>query len=178
MSWETFSDLVKQAGMEPVNRGRGHWQIKGGTFLVNFYPGTDTIYIAGTHSKKGIQNKGSYEDAIKAARRKPRRRSGDRKDDRMPLSRARRIRRKLLQKDPHCHWCRRYVEEKARYPEMKATLDHVIPLDRGGSNGLDNLVLACKPCNDKRANRMPEMGDKEFRERMKESRERWHDRRQ
>ena len=28
-----------------------------------------------------------------------------------------------------------------------ATVDHVIPLARGGSNADDNLVLACDPCN-------------------------------
>lgn len=26
-------------------------------------------------------------------------------------------------------------------------LEHVIPLKRGGKHSLDNLVLACKPCN-------------------------------
>lgn len=28
-----------------------------------------------------------------------------------------------------------------------ATLDHVIPRSRGGSGALNNLVTACKPCN-------------------------------
>jgi 5-methylcytosine-specific restriction endonuclease McrA len=26
-------------------------------------------------------------------------------------------------------------------------IDHVVPLSKGGSNDLSNLVTACKPCN-------------------------------
>ena len=32
-----------------------------------------------------------------------------------------------------------------------ATVDHVIPLSKGGKDSLDNLVLACKPCNNDKA---------------------------
>ena len=28
-----------------------------------------------------------------------------------------------------------------------ATVDHKIPLDKGGTNDLDNLQTACRPCN-------------------------------
>lgn len=28
-----------------------------------------------------------------------------------------------------------------------AEIDHVIPLSKGGTNELDNLVTACRPCN-------------------------------
>lgn len=33
------------------------------------------------------------------------------------------------------------------------TLDHVKPVSAGGTNRPDNLVLACRPCNEKKANR-------------------------
>ncbi len=33
-----------------------------------------------------------------------------------------------------------------------ATLDHVIPLQKGGSNLKDNLVIACGKCNETRGN--------------------------
>jgi 5-methylcytosine-specific restriction endonuclease McrA len=35
------------------------------------------------------------------------------------------------------------------------TLDHLIPKSRGGSNGPENLVPACKPCNNRKADRTP-----------------------
>jgi 5-methylcytosine-specific restriction endonuclease McrA len=50
------------------------------------------------------------------------------------------LRREFLA-DAVCHWCRR----------AKATeLDHIIELDRGGTNDPDNLVPACKKCNSRR----------------------------
>lgn len=34
-------------------------------------------------------------------------------------------------------------------------VDHVIPLSRGGSNGPENIVVACSSCNLSKANKMP-----------------------
>lgn len=36
------------------------------------------------------------------------------------------------------------------------TLDHVIPVSKGGKNTWDNLVTACKSCNSKKGDRTPE----------------------
>ena len=33
------------------------------------------------------------------------------------------------------------------------TLDHVVPLSRGGTHAIDNLVAACKPCNSRKGSR-------------------------
>jgi len=35
------------------------------------------------------------------------------------------------------------------------TLDHVVPLSKGGSNSTTNLVPSCKPCNFSKQNRLP-----------------------
>ena len=35
------------------------------------------------------------------------------------------------------------------------TVDHVVPRSRGGSNAWDNLVCACRPCNNRKADRTP-----------------------
>lgn len=37
-----------------------------------------------------------------------------------------------------------------------ATYDHVIPRSRGGKTCFENVVIACRKCNDKKADRMPE----------------------
>lgn len=43
-----------------------------------------------------------------------------------------------------CHYCRRAVGAKA------LTLDHVVPLVRGGRSIRANMVAACKDCNTKK----------------------------
>jgi 5-methylcytosine-specific restriction endonuclease McrA len=36
------------------------------------------------------------------------------------------------------------------------TVDHVLPRSRGGTHGWENLVTACKPCNQKKGSSTPE----------------------
>ena len=45
-----------------------------------------------------------------------------------------------------CLYCRKYLERD------KASLEHLIPLSKGGTNHKDNLALACKACNSHRGN--------------------------
>ena len=35
-------------------------------------------------------------------------------------------------------------------------IDHIVPLSRGGTNDLDNLAPACRPCNRSKFNRLPD----------------------
>lgn len=37
---------------------------------------------------------------------------------------------------------------------LKATRDHIWPLSRGGGEGIDNIVLACRDCNSRKGNSM------------------------
>lgn len=53
-------------------------------------------------------------------------------------------RRRLLRLDPHCHYC------GCELYWGNSTIDHVIPLAKGGRSRADNLVLACKACNNKK----------------------------
>jgi hypothetical protein len=41
-----------------------------------------------------------------------------------------------------CWWC-----DCAFTQDRPSTIDHVMPRTHGGSDHLDNLVLACRPCN-------------------------------
>ena len=42
-------------------------------------------------------------------------------------------------------WCQRCQSEK------NLTMDHRIPLSKGGKNSIDNLELLCRECNSKKA---------------------------
>lgn len=59
--------------------------------------------------------------------------------------------RQLLQMiDPHCLYCGQYL------PPRGATLDHVLPVSRGGLHHVRNMVLACRSCNEAKDNRTPQ----------------------
>lgn len=58
----------------------------------------------------------------------------------------RRIRRLIDRDGPHCVWCGLRMTERHRW----ASADHIIPRSEDGSLFLDNLVLACRPCNNQR----------------------------
>ncbi len=50
---------------------------------------------------------------------------------------------------PHeCSYCKLLFQDK-----IEATVDHIVPKCRGGLDEIENLCLACKECNDKKANR-------------------------
>lgn len=49
-----------------------------------------------------------------------------------------------------CEYC--HAIEKWQYVQF--TIDHVIPLDQGGANSLNNLALACFHCNRKKSNKI------------------------
>jgi len=48
-----------------------------------------------------------------------------------------------------CYYCRRKVGRK------HLTMDHVVPLSRGGKSKKGNIVPACKECNNKKKYMLP-----------------------
>ena len=48
-----------------------------------------------------------------------------------------------------CFWC------SAALTTQTLTIDHYIPLSRGGSNKIKNLRLSCRICNQNRGNALP-----------------------
>ncbi len=57
-------------------------------------------------------------------------------------------RREVLRRDNHaCQYCG---------SNKHLTLDHVIPLSRGGQHSWDNVVAACVKCNQRKSNRTPD----------------------
>lgn len=48
-----------------------------------------------------------------------------------------------------CHYC------EARIPPRELTMDHVVPLARGGRSTKSNVVPSCKDCNSRKQQLLP-----------------------
>ena len=48
-----------------------------------------------------------------------------------------------------CHWCNRPT------PAGELTMDHIVPISRGGKSTKGNLVPACKTCNTQKKQLLP-----------------------
>jgi 5-methylcytosine-specific restriction endonuclease McrA len=48
-----------------------------------------------------------------------------------------------------CHHCRE------KFPPKALTMDHLVPVIRGGKSTRGNLVPSCKSCNSERKHRLP-----------------------
>ena len=65
--------------------------------------------------------------------------------------RVRLVRSNIYRRDNFtCAYCCR------RHPENFLSIDHIIPISRGGKRTWENLVTACRPCNSAKGNKTPE----------------------
>lgn len=55
-----------------------------------------------------------------------------------------------------CAYCGRSVSKTPPCEALLATVDHILPISRGGPSSWTNLVSACKECNNRKADRTPE----------------------
>lgn len=127
--WKRFSDY--------------HFQIIG-VFLVNYYPSKNTYYVQGSNKKLTYSNLehlskvalGEAELNGQAGKRGKRGGSSKKK-------------RQLLWNAGHkrCFVCGGQLESAD-----SSTLEHKVPLAKGGSNRRDNLTLSHHDCNQKRGN--------------------------
>ncbi len=68
---------------------------------------------------------------------------------RVPMKKIELSRKNIIRRDNYrCQYC--------GVSSSNLTVDHVIPKSRGGTDSWENLVAACIPCNNKKANRTPE----------------------
>lgn len=60
----------------------------------------------------------------------------------------------FLRDDWRCFWCSESVDMNATMQDSprSATVDHIIPIARGGGNEDVNLVTSCNACNHARGN--------------------------
>ena len=62
------------------------------------------------------------------------------------------IEARIDKQEARCHYC---LEELDFDGPNKWTVDHFIPLSRGGSNWASNIVVACRQCNKAKGTKMP-----------------------
>ena len=72
----------------------------------------------------------------------------------IPVKRKKQIvrfsRANILTRDQHrCQYCGH------GFPKNQLTLDHVTPIVQGGGKTWENIVTACKPCNQRKGGRTP-----------------------
>ena len=77
--------------------------------------------------------------------------------DEADLKRERRIAREMR----HSQWWKRRLAKGVCYycgrktPAADLTMDHIVPIARGGKSTKGNLVPACKDCNNKKKQLLP-----------------------
>lgn len=65
----------------------------------------------------------------------------------MPVQRKSKRMKARKQTGGRCWYCSKHVHKD------EATLDHVIPLTRGGGYERSNLVFSCQPCNEEKGDK-------------------------
>ncbi|MBJ6799120.1 HNH endonuclease [Geomonas propionica] len=48
-----------------------------------------------------------------------------------------------------CHWC------LGKFPPAELSMDHIVPVIRGGKSAKGNVVPCCKECNNKKKHMLP-----------------------
>lgn len=74
--------------------------------------------------------------------------------------RTARAKARLLAADPYCCYCRRPLAYDhptlGLVPNRYCSIDHLLPVSRGGTDDPRNLVLACSGCNGSKGDRTPD----------------------
>lgn len=149
MAQSIINDLEKLAeakGITVIDCSNGHYQLIGGPLLVNYYPYSKkkTAYVSSTtQGRFGV----TPEEAVNMCFTPP---PLDSKTGKRPNN-TRRIRKKLLLQIRNCRWCDKELTLD------NSTLEHEIPLARGGLDTPSNRTLACARCNHSRGSDMPEL---------------------
>lgn len=139
--------LCKKHGVEVVEKSPGHFHLKGAAYLVNYYPlsKAQTAYVAGTtealkHTTPAQAvaiAAGTEGFKIATIDRRPK----NSKAKRWALWEAGKR---------SCFWCCQPFRIFA-----ETTLEHVIPLSRGGLDNPNNYALSHERCNRDRGNLLP-----------------------
>jgi len=142
ITFEAFKVEANKLGLIANDKGSGHWQVKG-NFLVNFYPESRkgmTVYISGTNHGVKVSK---IEEVFKLANE-----FAIKLDKTGRKQNYTRHKKWLWKKSKLCYWCKNPVSYD------KASVEHIIPLSKGGLNNRNNYALAHQECNLKRGNKV------------------------
>lgn len=131
-------------GLEVIDRGNGHYQIIGGALLVNYYPDSKrkSAYIAGMVSAHhGVDENQAVSLALKPKATVQR---DKRQKTYVP------IKKRLYKKSNLCYRCGQEI-----IVFSDATLEHIVPLSKGGLDNPNNMALSHEGCNLMAGNSMP-----------------------
>lgn len=140
--------LALAQGFAVKDYGNGHIQVIG-KLTVNWYPESKrkTAYVCGT---KRSEAHATAEQVVRMAMEAPSIKPMEDRAKRKP-SKNRRRKFRLLMRCNKCRWCNIVLTMQT------ATIEHIIPLARGGLDHHNNMALACRPCNEARGHDMPEL---------------------
>lgn len=148
MTFGEFQNTVNTAGLTARECRSDHWQIRGGKLLVNYWPSSRQIHVDQT--KRSFI--GTVEQAIEAALKPPPIRTfRTGRDTRKKNTKYKRRKDRKWTAETVCYWCGKSLLRE------HATVDHKIPLARGGMDIHSNFVFSCQPCNVRRGSDMPEL---------------------
>lgn len=147
---------AEKAGPRVEQRSLHHFQILGGHHLVDYYPTSRkrTAYVDGTN---GGRTNVTPEAAVQMALKPPPVLPQELRSPRKAPKASRR--RRLFRSQPNCHWCGQPMQIPNPDADDYGTIEHVIPLARGGMDHGKNRVLAHKKCNNARGHDMPELSE-------------------
>lgn len=150
-SFEDFKNLAKEDGFTTEKCTEHHWKLKGINNEVNVYPFSKkkTVYVSGNNingTTNYVTTKTCVKAAFEIAALSYEVRSGNDIKKRKNLSKKKKM---LYATNKLCHWCKMEMSYK------EATVEHLVPLSKGGTNDIKNLRLAHQSCNQDRGNKMP-----------------------
>ena len=148
--WKRVADHLEPKGFTVRPCAVGHVQVRGTEYVVNAHKKDDgswTLFVNGMHKGRSIDASrllAVLEDAARGGiAAAPLRKTG------RAIRGGRRTRLRMWRKDRRCYYCKRELAL------AETTLDHRIPLAKGGADRPDNFVLSCRECNANKADAMP-----------------------